>query len=73
MQRNKDATSSQLMIDFFANNKDVEAYIIADIGGHFVNVTGYSDGKVQIHNPDKNGDTNISLEQVRGIYLIQGM
>ncbi len=73
VQRNKDATSSQLMIDFFANNKDVKAYIIADIGGHFVNVTGYSDGKVQIHNPNKNKPNKVPIEQVRGIYLIQGM
>ncbi len=71
--RNRDAAQSQVIIKEFAGSDSKNGYIIADVGGHFVNVTGVDEkGNLSFHDTsDRNTPKNYTLEDVRGVYVIQ--
>jgi hypothetical protein len=59
------------LIDHY-DQSQADVYIIADVGGHFVNVLGVnSDGTISVHNTDKNGPSSYDRSTIQGIYVIQ--
>ncbi len=60
-------------LEFFSNSEMTDVYMIADVGGHFINLTGYEDGKIQYHDTYGNRNTpkNYTLEDIQKIIILE--
>jgi|GEM_PF-1170765 len=72
---NADAAQSE--IERFGGSADNSAYIIGEVktkngSKHFINITGWSEnGGLEYHDPYQGSSNDYTLEDIRGIYLIQ--
>lgn len=72
---NADAAQSE--IERFGGSADNSAYLIGEVktkngSKHFINITGWSEnGGLEYHDPYQGSDNDYTLEDIRGIYLIQ--
>ena len=68
-----DSTASKVLIDLINKNKLSDAFIIADVGGHFINIMGVNnDGTLIVHDPYIfDTPRQYTINDLKGIYLIR--
>ena len=72
VERIFDKSYAHMQMKLADMSKIKDAYIIADVGGHFINITSCSeDGKIEYFDPyQRITSKEYTLKDVKGIYLI---
>ena len=72
VERYRTSSVARTLITLASKNYIKDSYIIADVGGHFINIEGFdSEGRLLYFDPSMRNEKSYDLNDIRGIYLMQ--
>ena len=72
VERYRTSSVARTLITLTSKNYIKDSYIIADVGGHFINIEGFdSEGRLLYFDPSMRNKKSYDINDIRGIYLMQ--